>query len=158
MNREEISEYDLGLPVPIEPLAERRGKVPAEVWARVERAKASVAALVGPRLREVRLFGSYSRNQEDQESDVDVLFLLADLLPGERDRVLDAVVTAGGFHLSPLILTVSQRDALRARELLIAEDIDPGRDSGVTGPNRSISAWSIARASRRGVGIGARMG
>jgi predicted nucleotidyltransferase len=124
--RELLNEYDLGLPVPIASLEERRRAVPTDVWARLERVKEALVALLGPRLQEVRLFGSYARNQFDDESDVDVLILVEGLQPGERQRVVDAVLelTGWGVILAPLVLTVAQFDALRAREKLIAQDID----------------------------------
>jgi uncharacterized protein len=124
VNRDELNEYDLGLPVPIAPIEERRRQIPPDIQARLERTKASVAALLGTRLREVRLFGSYARSQATDESDVDVLLLVDRLDEGDRNRILEAVVLAGGILLSPLILTVAQLDSLRARELLIAQDLD----------------------------------
>lgn len=126
MNREEINEYDLGLPVPIAPLEERRRGVPAPVWAALHRLKEDLDALFGSRLRAVVLFGSYARNQFNEESDVDVLVLVDDLRPGERNSIIDATVrrSTGDILLSPLILTVPELDALRAREMLIAQDID----------------------------------
>jgi uncharacterized protein len=126
MNREEINEYDLGLPVPIASLEERCRGVPPTVWATLRQIKEDLSSLFGPRLRAVVLFGSYARNQFDDESDVDVLVLIEDLRPGERDRVIDATVrrSTGDVVLAPLILTVPELDALRAREMLIAQDID----------------------------------
>jgi predicted nucleotidyltransferase len=111
--RERLNEYDLGLPVPIAPLEERRRGVPAEVWDRLVRVKEAVVAELGPRLREVRLFGSYARNQFDDESDVDVLILATSLQPGERQRVVNAALALTGRGV-----------ILRAREKLIAQDID----------------------------------
>jgi predicted nucleotidyltransferase len=126
MNREELNEYDLGLPVPIAPLEERRRGVPPLVWAALHRLKGDLDALFGARLRAVVLFGSYARNQFNEESDVDVLVLIDDVRPGERDRIIDATVrrSTGDILLAPLILTAAELDALRAREMLIAQDID----------------------------------
>ena len=45
VNREEINEYDLGLPVPIASLEERRRGIPAAVWDRLHRAKAKLGEL-----------------------------------------------------------------------------------------------------------------
>jgi hypothetical protein len=125
-DRAPINAYDLGLPVPIAPFEERRGAIPPVVWARLEQAKAAVAALVGPRLREVRLFGSYARNHQNDESDVDVLILVDGLQPTDVDAIVDAISLLGmdGLVLSPLVISVAQLDALRARERLIAQDID----------------------------------
>jgi predicted nucleotidyltransferase len=101
---EPINAYDLGLPVPIAPLEERRRGVPSEVWSRLQCVKEAALALLGPRLREVQLFGSYARNQFDDESDVDVLILVEGLQPDERQRVVDTALalTGRGVVLSPL--------------------------------------------------------
>ena len=42
----------------------------------LEELKARLERLYGPRLRGVRLFGSYARGEADDESDVDVLIVL----------------------------------------------------------------------------------
>lgn len=125
-DRGPINEYDLGLPVPIAPLDERRRGVSPAVWARLEESKAAVAALLGPRLREVRLFGSYARNHQNDESDIDVLILVDGLQPAEVNPIVDAayLLKGDGLVLAPLVLSVAQLDALRAREMLIAQDID----------------------------------
>jgi len=126
MNREEINEYDLGLPVPIAPLEQRRRGVPAAVWAALRRFEQDLTAFLGGRLQQVVLFGSYARNQFDDESDVDVLVLIEALEPADRDRIIETAVrcSTADIILSPLILTVTQLAALRAREMLIAADID----------------------------------
>lgn len=126
MNREEINAYDLGLPVPIASLDERRRGIPAAVWDRLEQAKVQLGELLGPRLRELRLFGSYARNQFDDESDIDVLVLTDPIEYDEHDRALRALVqiSPGGAHLAPLFLTVAELDGLRAREKLLALDLD----------------------------------
>ncbi len=126
MNREQINEYDLGLPVPIASLEERRRGVPPAVWDALRRLKEDLSTLFGPRLHKLVLFGSYARNQFDEESDVDVLVLVDDLGPDDRNRIIDAAVrhSTSDIVLAPLILTVRQLDSLRARELLIAQDID----------------------------------
>jgi predicted nucleotidyltransferase len=126
MNRDEINEYDLGLPVPIAPLEERRRGVPPPIWAALRRLAEALAAILGDRLRPLVLFGSYARNQHDEESDVDVLVLVEELRPGDRDRIIEAAVrcSTADVILAPLILTVAELDDLRTRELLIAQDID----------------------------------
>jgi uncharacterized protein len=125
-SREAVNEYDLGLPIPLSPLTERQRSIPRGVWARLEQAKVHVAALLGPRLREVRLFGSYARGQFDDESDVDVLFLVDSLKVGERERVVDAILelSGRGVILSPLVLTVAQLERLRGQEKLLVQDLD----------------------------------
>lgn len=126
MNREEINEYDLGLPVPIAPLEERRLGVPGAVWDRLSQAKAQLVELFGSKLHELRLFGSYARNQFDDESDVDVLVLTDPISYEEHDRAFAALVqpSRDGIHVSPLFLTVAELDGLRAREKILAQDID----------------------------------
>lgn len=100
--------------------------MPAEVWRCLANARDNIDAILGARLREVRLFGSYARGQHDDESDVDVLILVDRVDGHERDCVVDAVLRASvaSVRLSPLVLTVSQLDELRARELILAEDLD----------------------------------
>ncbi|MEP7121914.1 MAG: nucleotidyltransferase domain-containing protein [Byssovorax sp.] len=126
MNREEINEYDLGLPVPIASLEERRRGIPAAVWDRLHKAKAKLGELFASRLHELRLFGSYARNQFDDESDVDVLVLTDPITVEEHDRAFSALleISGGGIYMSPLFLTVAELDRLRAREKILAQDID----------------------------------
>ena len=126
MNREEINEYDLGLPVPIASLEERRLGIPAAVWDRLHRAKATLGELFGPKLHQVRLFGSYARNQFDDESDVDVLVLTDPISVEEHDVAFSALlgISGDGIYLTPLFLTVAELDRLRAREKILAQDID----------------------------------
>ena len=98
--------------------------MPEAIWARLARAKAGLTALLGDRLREVRLFGSYARGEFTSESDIDVMILVDRLEPRDRETIVDAVFLAGGLLLSPLILTTDQLAELRVRERLIAQDID----------------------------------
>lgn len=125
--RDELNEYDRGLPSPIGPLEERRAQVPARVWERLKKVKEGAVALLTSRLREIRLFGSYARGDWDDESDVDVLILTESLSAGEREGLIGVTVDAscdGGPWVSPLILTVEKLDELRADEKLIALDLD----------------------------------
>lgn len=121
-----LNEYDLGLPLPLAGEEERRRAVPSEIWDRLSEVKRALGALLGSRLRDVRLFGSYARGQFDEESDVDFLVLVDDLRREERAALVDLVVhlSGRGIILSPLVLGTSQLDELRAQERLIAEDID----------------------------------
>jgi predicted nucleotidyltransferase len=124
--REQVNEYDLGLPVPLAPLEERRRAVPDAVWLRLAEAKRVAQAMLGDRLCAMRLFGSYARGQFDEDSDVDVLVLARSLEPGERGRVSDAVhaVSTSEAIVAPLVLTVDQLEDLRRRELILATDCD----------------------------------
>jgi hypothetical protein len=67
-------------------------------------------------------------SRQNDESDVDVLILVDGLQPSEVDAIVDAISLLGmgidGLILSPLVISVAQLDALRARERLIAQDID----------------------------------
>ena len=126
MHREEISAYDLGLPLAIAPLEERRRGIPAAVWSALLRLKDALSADFGRALRKVRLFGSYARNDFDALSDVDVLVVVESLSPTERNRIIDRAVESSTSEviLAPLILTAPELDALRARGMLIAQDVD----------------------------------
>ena len=55
-----------------------------------------------------------------------MLVLIESLNPGARERIVDEAVRCSTSEviLSPLILTVAALDSLRAREKLIAQDID----------------------------------
>jgi len=125
--RDQLNEYDLGLPVPIPPLEERRAQVPARVWEKLHNVKEGAAALLGSRLREIRLFGSYARGDQDDDSDADVLILTESLEAGEREKLVDITFEAslgGRPWLSPLILTVAKLDELREDEKIIAKDLE----------------------------------
>ncbi|MEK6607838.1 MAG: nucleotidyltransferase domain-containing protein [Myxococcota bacterium] len=120
-----LTEYDVGLPLPLRPLDERRGRIPNAVWSCVGELRRRMEDLLGPRLLEVRLFGSYARGQFHDESDVDVLILADDFKPGERERVRDAALAliSTGLVVSPLVLSVAEFRRLLDGEYLIAEDI-----------------------------------
>lgn len=124
--RAEINEYDLGLPVPLAAAEARRRAVPVRVWERVREAKAIARAILGDRLRDVRLFGSYARGQFDEDSDADVLVVADDLLPGEERRLVDELcaLTRGDLVVSPLVMSAARLEELRRREMILAADID----------------------------------
>jgi predicted nucleotidyltransferase len=126
MHHEGITAYDLGLPVPLAPLAERRLAIPAKVWSALRRLERALVSDLGPELRGVRLFGSYARGDFDALSDVDVLVVVESLSPAERNRIIDRAVesSTGEIILAPLILTRAELEALRARGRLVALDID----------------------------------
>lgn len=121
-----MNEYDLGLPIPLAPLGERRRKIPRAVWCVLEEVKRRTIGVVGHRLKEVRLFGSYARAEFDEDSDVDVLVLVSSLEPQERSRLVDAACDASTDDLivSPLVMTEASLDELRSRDAILAEDVD----------------------------------
>lgn len=124
--RDELNAYDLGEPVPLRPLEERRRGVPDEVWRRLAQAKDAARAVLGDRLVEMRLFGSYARGEFDEDSDIDALVITTNLTWEERRRLVDAFVGASGdgIVLAPVILTRAELDEMRARELIFATDVD----------------------------------
>ncbi|MBX3227919.1 MAG: nucleotidyltransferase domain-containing protein [Labilithrix sp.] len=125
-SREELNAYDLGLPLPLAPLEERRHRVPPEVVLLLKTRKERAMRLLGERFREMRLFGSYARGQFNEDSDVDVLVVTAPLAPGERARVVGEVActTPEGLIVSPIVLSDVELDELRRREALLVQDID----------------------------------
>lgn len=124
--REEINEYDLGLPLRLEPLEVRKARLPDELWRRLQRAKEIVTRLLGNRLCEVRLFGSYARGDFDEDSDVDLLVVGEAIDAGERDLVARSVhdLSDGAFVFSPLVLSLDRWTELRRREQILAQDIE----------------------------------
>jgi predicted nucleotidyltransferase len=87
----------------------------------------ALAARFGDRLMDLRLFGSYARDEARPESDVDVLVVVAGLTRHERREVFDMaweVYAKTLLHLSPLALSCAEWEMLRAREYLIASDIE----------------------------------
>jgi predicted nucleotidyltransferase len=81
----------------------------------------------GERLRDMRLFGSYARGQARAESDVDVLVVIEELLHQERRTVFDLAEEVYEEHLVPIsvpALSTAEWDHLKAREYLIASDIE----------------------------------
>lgn len=82
------------------------------------RLKLALDALYGKRLRNVYLFGSYARGEEDPESDLDVLIVLdrIDRYGQEVDRtgeIISALSLDYGLSLSRVFVT--ERDWLESR-------------------------------------------
>lgn len=63
--------------------------------ALVEEFRESVREILGPRLRDLRLFGSKARGDDDQESDIDVLVLVDSLDPETRQGIVDLSIDIG---------------------------------------------------------------
>lgn len=68
--------------------------VNAEVGTMLEELRSALERLYGDRLRQVILYGSQARGEANEDSDVDVVVVLAgSIVPGrEIDRMLDLVV------------------------------------------------------------------
>ena len=57
--------------------------------------KRMASELFGDKLKEIILYGSYARNQQTKESDVDIMFIFADdrdEIVKYRDRIVDIMV------------------------------------------------------------------
>lgn len=83
--------------------------------------------MFGERLRELRLFGSYSRGEAHEDSDVDVLVLVDGLTDREIGIVAgEAAYTMidTGVPLSPLPMSTERLEQLRCGERLLAKDLD----------------------------------
>ena len=81
----------------------------------------------GPRLADVRMFGSRARGSAHDESDVDILVLVQNLSRPEKNEVLDAASELGmgaGVTVSALAMSTAEFERLRRLEARIALDID----------------------------------
>ena len=101
--------------------------LPPLIRETLDRFLAGVRARFGARLVEVRLFGSYARGEAHEDSDVDCLVLLDRVTP-EDDRAVtdlagDLTWQIGGVVISPLIMSLDQFEAWKARERRTALDI-----------------------------------
>ncbi len=82
----------------------------------------------GPRLAEVRIFGSYARGEAHEESDVDCLVLIEDLSADDSRAVTDLTGDltwqVGGVVISPLVMSPAAFAAWTARERRTALEIE----------------------------------
>ena len=84
----------------------------------------------GPRLLEFVLFGSYARGTAREDSDVDVLVVVAGLTETERVAVMDLAYDSDAAEreswvgLCPLVFSQAQAAELRSRERLLFRDVD----------------------------------
>jgi predicted nucleotidyltransferase len=79
------------------------------------------------RTRRLLLFGSYARGEAHEDSDVDVLVLLAHASFAERARAIDTGAAIGlelGLVIAPLVLTQAEWDELVSRERLLPREIE----------------------------------
>lgn len=80
----------------------------------------------GDRLEKVVLFGSAVRHERHEESDVDILVLIRNLVREEKEGVWDEASLLNvewGTMLSPLVMTPEEFQNLQDRERRIAIDI-----------------------------------
>lgn len=101
--------------------------IPASLRPALDAYAARLRPIFGERLRELRLFGSYSRGEANEDSDVDVLVLVDDL----TDREIGIVATEAvytmidtGVPISPLPMSTERLEQLRRGERLLARDLD----------------------------------
>ncbi len=81
----------------------------------------------GTRLRHLVLFGSHARGEATESSDVDVLVVVDDLAPadaGEVDALVGDLLTRTDVLVSPLLLSTSRYEDLRARERRLVAEIE----------------------------------
>ncbi|MCC6523582.1 MAG: nucleotidyltransferase domain-containing protein [Polyangiaceae bacterium] len=101
--------------------------LPPAVAEALARFRKALEARFGPRLLELRLFGSYARGDFDADSDVDVLVVVEALEPEERREVIERSWDPYPellVYLSPLALSAAEWARLRAREYRIAREVD----------------------------------
>ncbi len=88
---------------------------------------AGVRARLGRRTERLVLFGSRARGEGHEESDLDVLVLVADRTRSDQLAVYDAaydVWDAGGIDVSPLVRSPEAWADLLARERRLALDVE----------------------------------
>ncbi|MBI5478931.1 MAG: nucleotidyltransferase domain-containing protein [Deltaproteobacteria bacterium] len=97
------------------------------VGASLERFRQGLAARFGPRLRDLRLFGSHARGEARPESDVDVLVLVDELTRAERREIIDLAADLDleeFVGLAPLAMSTAHFQRLRALEAGLALDLE----------------------------------
>ena len=86
-----------------------------------------VRARFGARVHAISLFGSRARGEGNEESDLDVLVAVDDLTGAEAREIghqSGDAMTEHDVRLVPLALSTARLVELRARERLIAREID----------------------------------
>lgn len=94
----------------------------AKARAIVAELKVRLQELYGTRLRGVYLYGSYARNEQDDESDLDILIVL-DAIPHYRGEINRTSIVIGGmsarYGLTLSRVFVSERDWARAENSFV---------------------------------------
>lgn len=88
---------------------------------------AFVRARFGPRLRELRLFGSRARSEGHEESNLDVLVVVDGMTGAERAAIFEQggrLLDAHEVMVSPLPMTSERWAALQAGNRLLAREIE----------------------------------
>ncbi|MFZ5471577.1 MAG: nucleotidyltransferase domain-containing protein [Myxococcota bacterium] len=103
-----------------------RAKLPTHIRQAVLDFQARVRARFGPRLSDMRIFGSYARGDWGPESDVDVLTVVEGLTERERREIFELaeeVFFERMIRLSPLAFSAAEYEEHRAREYQLIADI-----------------------------------
>ncbi|MBI3491700.1 MAG: nucleotidyltransferase domain-containing protein [Acidobacteria bacterium] len=95
-------------------------QLPAMVETTLHAFLAGVRERFGPRVAEIRLFGSYARGEATADSDVDCLVLL-DRVDQDDDRAItnlaaDLTWQIAGVVVSPMTMSVAEFEAWKALE------------------------------------------
>ena len=102
-------------------------KLSDEVWSTVKAYRRRLEERFGDELLDVRVFGSYARGEQHEESDVDVFVLLREL-DAEKDRAASELAAeawqASGLFVAPLVFGEERFSTLRRHERRIAMDIE----------------------------------
>ena len=100
---------------------------PAATRAAVTLFAARVRTLFGSRLARLVLFGSHARGEATESSDIDLLTVVDGLTHADA-RAIDAIVgdilTEQDVLLSPLVLSATRFDELRARARRLPIEIE----------------------------------
>jgi len=95
-------------------------RLPVVVQTTLDAFVAGVRERFGPRVAEIRLFGSYARAEATEDSDVDCLVLL-DRVDQDDDRAItglaaDLTWQIAGVVVSPMTMSVAEFEAWKALE------------------------------------------
>jgi predicted nucleotidyltransferase len=97
-----------------------RLRLPSLVQQNVDAFVAGLRGRFGPRLKMVRLFGSYARGSAHEDSDVDCLVLLDDVTDDDdravTDLAGDLTWQIGGVVISPLVMSAAAFGEWKRRE------------------------------------------
>jgi predicted nucleotidyltransferase len=100
--------------------------IPAAIRPALEAYAERLAAVFGPRVREIRLFGSHARGEASEGSDVDVLVMIDGLRDVEIGLAAGEVaepILSSGLPLCPLVMSTERFEMLLRQERALALDI-----------------------------------
>jgi uncharacterized protein len=113
--------------MPSAPSGRLPGTLSASETAAIHEYVAAARAVLGADLKQARLFGSRARGEGHEHSDIDIALIVGTGSRAVRhvlyDRAFD-IGLAHGVEIAPLVLEEDAWAQLRARERLLARDID----------------------------------